>query len=199
MNSMAWFRNFSCLLIAGSLFALAPPSFAEDSDSPPIFSRESKSWVSTSATPIQLGFLPGRGQIFSKDTRVLGLRFSLLSGAQTKVVGIDSGLFNNADSLTGLGLGLCNWTGIDAEGVQLAIGLNNIEANLAGVQIAQFNRIGGLLTGVQLGAVNDVEGGKGLQIGIVNFAESLHGLQLGVMNCNKNGFLRCFPILNYGF
>jgi len=187
MNRAARFRVGFRLLVAGSVLALATASSAGDG------------WVTLPFTPLQLAIAPGSAQVFSKATPVYGLRVSALYGIQSEVVGIDAGLFNDTDSLTGIGVGLCNMTRGNAAGGQLGAGCNHVEADFAGLQAGAVNQVGGELAGLQIGLVNDAEAGAGLQIGFLNHAGSLRGVQFGLLNWNENGFLPFFPIVNFGF
>jgi len=174
-------------LVAGSVLLLATASSAADEG------------LTLPFTPFQLAIAPGYAQLFSKATPVYGLRVSALYGMQSKVVGLDVGTFNDADSLTGVGVGLCNVTRGKAMGAHLGAGVNYVETDFTGFQTGLANQVAGQLTGFQLGLGNDAEGGAGLQIGLINQSRSLRGLQLGLINRNKNGFLPFFPIVNFGY
>jgi hypothetical protein len=187
MNRAVWFRAGFRSLVAGSALALATAASAADG------------WVTLPFTPFQLAIAPGAAQVFSKPTPVYGLRVSALYGIQSKVVGFDVGLFNDADSLTGVGVGFCNVTRGNAAGAHLGVGCNYSEADFAGLQTGVVNQVGGQLAGFQLGLANGSEGGAGLQIGLVNYSNSMRGVQLGLLNWNDNGFLPFFPFVNFGF
>lgn len=174
-------------LVAGSVLLLATVSSAADEG------------LTLPLTPFQLAIVPGFAQLFSKATPVYGLRVSAIYGMQSKVVGLDAGLFNDSDSLTGVGVGLCNVTRGNAKGAHLGAGGNFVEADFAGLQTGLANQVGGELAGLQLGLTNDAEKGAGLQIGIINQSRSMRGLQIGLINRNNNGFLPFFPIVNFGW
>jgi hypothetical protein len=89
MNRVAWLRAGFRSLVTASVLALATPSSAADG------------WVTLPFTPFQLAIAPGAAQVFSKSTPVYGLRVSALYGIQSKVVGLDVGLFNGAESGSG--------------------------------------------------------------------------------------------------
>jgi hypothetical protein len=187
MNRAAWFRAGFLSWVAGSALALATASSADDG------------WVTLPYTPFQLAIVPGYGQVFTKATPVYGLRISVLYGVQSKVVGLDAGLFNVADSLTGVGVGLCNVTEGNAAGAHLGLGCSHVDADFAGFQTGFVNQVGGQLKGFQLGFANSAEAGAGLQMGLVNHSDSMRGVQLGLLNWNDNGFLPFFPFVNFGF
>ena len=67
-------------------------------------------WADTSFTPLQLSLIGGPTQIFKEKVPVLGLRLSGLHAIQSTVKGLDLGIFNLTDDLTGLGVGLVNVT-----------------------------------------------------------------------------------------
>lgn len=187
MNRAAWFRAGFRSLVAGLVLTLATASSAADG------------WITLPFTPFQLALVPGGGQVFSKATPVYGLRFSVLYGMQSEVVGLDAGLFNDADSLTGIGVGLCNVTRKKGVGAHLGAGCNSAEGDFTGLQTGLVNQVGGQLMGFQIGLGNSAEGGRGLQFGLMNRADSLRGVQIGLFNWNDNGFLPLFPIFNIGF
>ena len=174
-------------LVAASVLALASVSSAADG------------WVTLPYAPFQLAIAPGGGQIFSKATPIHGLRVSVLYGIQSKVVGLDAGLFNQTDSMIGIGVGLCNVTRGNGAGIQLGAGCSDVEGDFVGIQAGLFNQVRSQLSGLQVGLANGAEAGTGLMIGLLNRSESMRGLQIGVLNWNKNGFLPLFPIFNFGF
>jgi hypothetical protein len=187
MNRAAWFRAGFRSLVAGSVLVLATTAFAADG------------WVTLPFTPFQLAVAPGAGQVFSKSTPVYGLRVSVLYGIQSKVVGLDLGLFNDADSMSGVAVGFCGITRGNGVGAHLEFGCSVVEADFAGVQTAFVNRVGGQLAGFQFGIANSAQSGAGLQIGLMNLSDSMRGVQLGLLNWNSNGFLPLFPFINFGF
>ena len=187
MKRVAWFRAGFRWLVAGWVLLLATASSAADEG------------LTLPFTPLQLAIVPGFGQLFSKATPVYGLRASAIYGMQSKVVGLDAGLFNDSESLTGLGVGLCNVTRGNAVGAHLSAGVNYVETDFAGFQTGLANQVAGKLAGFQLGLANDAEEGTGLQIGIINQSRAMRGLQLGLINRNGKGLLPFFPIVNFGY
>jgi hypothetical protein len=178
------------------VLALATAASEASAASPP---SEGDGWVTLPFTPFQLSIAAGLSQIFTKSTPVYGLRLNLLYGVQSRVVGLDAGLFNDADSLSGLGFGLCNITRQSATGVMLGAACSHSDEDFQGLQTGLVNIVGGQLSGAQLGIANGTENGVGLQIGLINRSKSMRGVQLGLLNWNENGFLPLFPILNFGF
>jgi hypothetical protein len=157
----------------------------------------SDGWINAPLTPLQLSIAAGRSQVFTEATPVYGLRLSGFYGVQTRVVGLDLGFINDATSLTGLGIGLCNVTRENATGVQIGGGCSIVEADFTGFQTGLANNVAGRLSGFQLGFANAAQDGTGLQIGFLNRSTSMRGLQLGVLNWNENGFLPFFPLFNF--
>jgi len=174
-------------LIAGSVLLLAATASASDG------------WLTLPFTPFQLSIASGASQIFSRATPVYGLRLSIFYGTQSKVAGLDLGLFNDADSLSGVGVGFCNVTRENGAGAQLGAGCSQVEGDFTGLQAAFVNQVGGRFAGFQLGLGNGAGNGAGLQVGLVNHAGSMRGVQLGLLNWNDNGFLPLFPLVNFGF
>lgn len=177
-------------MLLAALLALAPAASAEE---------EAEGWVTLAWTPVQLGIAPGYGQVFSKPTRVYGLRLSGLYGIQSEVVGIDAGLFNDAGTFTGVGTGFCNVARAYAVGAQLGVGCNQVEENFQGLQAGMMNIVSKELTGLQIGFSNGARSGRGVQIGMVNSSDDLKGVQLGLINLNRKGLLKFLPGINVGW
>jgi hypothetical protein len=186
MNRATRFRAGFRLLVAGSMLALATPSSAADAGIPAPF------------TPFQLAIFPGWWQVFSEPTAVYGVRVSAVYGIQSKVWGLDTGLFNETESMIGIGTGISNIVRENGMGIQLAA-FNSVEADFTGLQTSLANVVGGQIMGLQVGFVNIAEAGTGLQIGFLNRSDSIRGVQFGLLNWNKNGFLPFFPFVNFGF
>jgi hypothetical protein len=187
MNRAAWLRVGIRSWVAASALALATSAVAAEG------------WITAPFTPLQLAVTPGYGQLFAKPTPVYGVRASGLYGIQSKVVGVDAGLFNEAEALTGVGVGFCHVVRENSQGAQLNAGCSFAEADFVGLQTSFVNQVGGEIAGAQLGLANSAETGAGLQIGLSNHSHSMRGLQLGLLNWNGNGFLPFFPLFNFGF
>lgn len=96
-----------------------------------------KGFIKTTMTPFQIAVAPGGVQLFHKETKVYGL---------------DTGLFSDAYALKGLQAGLGNQVLGKMQGVQ--VGLANGADHGAGLQ---------------LGVLNRAKSMKGLQLGVLNF------------------------------
>ena len=106
---------------------------------------------------------------------------------------------NDESSVYGLRLDF-GW-GAFADTFGLGAGLfSHTKRDFGGISAAAFGHFtGGIMKGIQVGAVNVVDGSAyGLQVGAVNFAQDLHGVQIGVLNFNGTG-VACLPIINAGF
>ena len=134
---------------------------------------------------LQLALIEGF-QWVGQERSVTALRLSLLSGANRDVSGVDLA-------------GVVARTYGSQRGLQLSLG-SEVDGDLTGLQLGVFaSYVGRELRGVQLGGlVTFAERGVGLQLGLINRAQDLKGLQLGLVNFNDNGFLRVFPLFNYG-
>jgi len=93
--------------------------------------------------------------------------------------GAQGGLFNNANSLSGMQGGLVN-IAYDAKGVML--GLYNYTENFYGLQIGLVNIAYEDMTGMQVGLYNGVRNADGFQFGLINQCQNLDGLQIGLIN-----------------
>jgi hypothetical protein len=154
--------------------------------------------VAHAQAPIQLSLVTPI-QIVPADKAVKGLRFNLIYGTNTAVVGLDLGLVNNT-------------TGGPSEGVQWG-GINLVTGTFTGWQSGFVNVQKGSFKGLQTGWINlsgPVEGLQwglynsgtevnGLQLSVVNYAKRIHGVQVGLVNIIKEGGqFPIFPIVNWG-
>lgn len=72
----------------------------------------------------------------------------------------------------------------------------NVSKDFMGFQAAPVLNVAKDFTGVQASFINVAKKiATGLQIGFINVAEE--GFQFGFLNFNDNGFLPCFPIVNF--
>jgi hypothetical protein len=149
--------------------------------------------------PVQLALF-NPAQIFKEDVSIKGVRLNLLYG-------------KNHD-MTGLDLGIANWTTGDFKGVGWAFLVNSVEGDgvgwldgvvnlvageFKGLEVGIYNGVG-QGTGVQLGWVNVSKGFEGLQFGFVNYTDDMHGLQIGIVNIiNNKEKLKFLPIVNWKF
>ena len=123
----------------------------------------------------------------SADYEIKGLRLNVFGGEHVDVYGLDVGVFGN-------------FVKREIGGVQLA-GVFNVagESDFALQMCSLCNYCSGDFGGVQIGAVNTVEKGRGLQVGVVNCANILYGVQIGVLNYNAASSLAFMPFVNCAF
>ncbi len=121
------------------------------------------------------------------ENEIDGFRFNLFAGEHIDVYGFDLGVFGN-------------FVKREVGGLQIA-GLFNVVGESDGaLQIAAAcNYCKGDFGGVQVGAVNVTEKGRGLQLGLVNRANILYGVQIGVANFIDASSVRFFPLVNCAF
>ena len=150
-----------------------------------------------------LSFVTPTPQFPSYDEAVYGLRFSLISGGHSRMIGIaPSSIFNSDDTVGGIQIasfindannaelgvwqiaGFANRVEGDCNGVQIAGVFNGVSGYMIGIQIcAMINEVSGDCNGVQIGLGNINENtGRGMQIGGFNVAKTLKGVQIGCIN-----------------
>lgn len=165
-------------------------------------------------------------QTSTPDTKVKGVRFSLIYGDNVAVSGLDIGIANQVrGDMWGLQLGFLNDVGCNVTGVQWGL-VNLVGGNFYGLQRAFFNRVCGdfygiqsglinitcghlyglqdglfnsaeCVQGVQLGGLNVANSVCGLQFGLVNYTDCLHGVQVGLLNIQTNRcYVKALPLLN---
>ena len=126
-------------------------------------------------------------QIVPEYQSVSGFRFNLIYGKNV--------------NLTGLDLGLVNYTTGHQSGVQVG-GVNMVDGGFLGAQLGAVGITKGNFQGFQGSTFVNVHQAhfNGLQIAIVNYAATLKGLHLGLINIiGEGGFLPVFPIFNFDF
>lgn len=175
--------------------------------------------LSTFESPIGFGLVPPI-QFPPANASVGGLRLSILAAKNANVgfldlqplVGITDGDF------TGIAIaGLWNKVGRNASALQIGGLLNTVDGAFSGLQIAGianvnsndfstdalqiacFNRAGGISSGAQLGVLNLAQHWSGLQLGVINVAENLNGLQIGLANIIRQSPVPFMLILNASF
>ena len=120
------------------------------------------------------------------------LAIGFVNGSTGDSGGLSWGLFNYAESYTGVQLG---WVNVSTE-------------HFVGFQDAWVNYAQGTFKGLQYGVVNISEDTTGLQLGVVNYAEKLHGVQIGLVNVAMNNpaftefpdkLAPGFPFFNWSF
>jgi hypothetical protein len=120
------------------------------------------------------------------------LAIGFVNGSTGDSAGLSWGLFNYAESYTGVQLG---WVNVSTE-------------HFVGFQDGWINYAQGTFKGLQYGLVNISEDTTGLQLGVVNYAEKLHGVQIGLVNMAMNNpaftefpdkLAPGFPFFNWSF
>jgi hypothetical protein len=135
--------------------------------------------------------------LHGKVNEVKGLDLAIVGLSETeKTTGINFGWFGATkvnQSMTGVSFGILNWMEGNTQGVNFgAVNLtNNVQgANLSFVNYSQGNTL------VDLGAVS-FSNASTVQVGLFNKTTHIKGVQIGLLNCADNGFLKCFPIINF--
>jgi hypothetical protein len=127
-----------------------------------------------------------------------GVALGLVNGSTGDSKGFTWGLYNYADSYTGVAWGLANYSTTSFTGWQGGIFFCPCVVNISK----------GKFTGFQEAVVNYAEEFHGFQLGLVNYAENLHGVQIGLANiAMNNGWFNefpdklatGFPIVNWSF
>ncbi|WP_261816148.1 VC2662 family protein [Vibrio gallicus] len=142
-----------------------------------------------------------------------GVRLSVLHGKVSEVKGLDISVLgmSERDRMTGVNIGLF-------------FGGSKVNQQMTGAAFGLFNWNPGNTTGANISAVNITNNVKGLnfglanysegktsadvafasisksstfQLGIFNMTDKIEGVQIGLINCADNGFLKCFPIVNF--
>ncbi|MCG9702736.1 phaC PHA synthase [Vibrio natriegens] len=148
----------------------------------------------------------------SRDT-VGGVRLSVLHGQVNEVKGVDFSFvgMSETDRTVGVNFGLL-------------FGASKVNQEMKGVSLGWFNWNEGTTTGLNLGTVNVTHDVKGVnwsavnystghtmadvgfasisqqsnfQLGFFNMTDQIDGIQIGLLNCADNGFLKCFPLINF--
>ena len=114
--------------------------------------------------------------------RVNGVRLAFLYGQpMSHIQGADIGLFavTEVESVKGAAVSLVNIHRGDDVGAN--VGLVNITNNVHGANVS---------------FANISEGNTMVDVGVVSFSGKSK-VQVGIINCAANGFLPCFPIVNF--
>jgi hypothetical protein len=148
-----------------------------------------------------------------EDSKVDGVRLSVLYGKTQSLNGLDFGFFSYSEAgrLSGAAFvfGLHLLSG-DMDG-GLAWSLVNIHSgNDRGLNAAFVNKVNNVESGVDVAFVNVADGktlvdigalnlsdSSKVQVGIINVTEKLEGIQIGFINVADNGFLKVFPFFNF--
>ncbi len=147
----------------------------------------------TKITGVRLAALYGKS-----DVEVVGADFALLGLSEVNdIKGVTFPLFIGANKvngdMTGASFGIF---GIH-KGKDIGANLNlvNITNHVQGANVGLVN-IGADYTMVDVSFVNLVPKSN-VQVGIFNKVDNIKYVQVGLINCAKNGFLPCFPIVNF--
>ena len=157
--------------------------------------------AAATSTPVQLA-LWHPIQIFGEGVSVTGLRFSLISGANRDVKGLDlSGIVAlTRGNQIGHQVSLYNGVDGDMSGWQVGVLANDVDGGVRGLQTAGAYNRAGEAVGFQLAAaLNRTKRMRGLQISLVNWTDELDGVQIGLLNINRNGPIPFLPLFNFGF
>ncbi|MGL6258864.1 VC2662 family protein [Vibrio sp. WXL103] len=149
-----------------------------------------------------------------KDNSVTGVRLAVLHGHVDELKGLDLALLGMSETNSTVGVNL-----------NLVFGANKVNQSMKGASFGLFNWNTGETIGLNLGGVNVTNDVKGVnasfvnystgdsmvdlglvslseastvQVGIFNNTEKIRGVQVGLINCASNGFVRCFPLFNFG-
>lgn len=129
--------------------------------------------------------------------KVTGLDLSLVGMSETSdTVGVNIGLLGAnrvKSSMTGASFGFFNWHEGDDVGANL--GWVNVTNNVKGANVSLVNYSEGK-TMVDVGAAS-ISDNSTVQVGLFNMTKKIDGVQIGLINCAENGFLPCFPIINF--
>ena len=122
-----------------------------------------------------------------------GLTLGIVNGSSGDSAGFTWGVFNYAESYTGVSWGCVNYS----------------TTRFVGWQYGYVNISKGNFAGFQAGWIfNYAQEFHGLQLGLVNYAENLHGVQIGLANIAMNNawfkefpdkLAIGFPIVNWSF
>ncbi len=136
--------------------------------------------------------------LHGKVSEVKGVDFSVLGMSETdKMTGVNFGMFFGASKVNqemkGVSLGLFNWNTGNTKGLNL--GAVNVTNNVQGVNWSAVNYSEGH-TMADVGLVS-LSQKSNFQLGFFNKTQEIDGVQIGLINCADNGFLPCFPIVNF--
>ncbi|GLS89780.1 hypothetical protein GCM10007916_08470 [Psychromonas marina] len=178
------------LLIASALLASSTSVFSEEA--PAMFSAlDFNAPNAQSVKGIRLSVLHG------KIDSMTGLDLAVVGMSETNTTkGVNLGIWGAAkvnQSMTGASLGLFNWIPGQTKGLNM--GAVNVTGDVKGANLGFVNYSEGD-TLFDWAAVS-VSNSSTVQLGFVNVTKEIKGVQIGILNCAENGFLRCFPIINF--
>lgn len=148
------------------------------------------------------------------DEVVKGVRFPTIHGKTSTVTGVDlhllaigetdnftgvqfplflGGANHINESMTGVAFGLWNWNKGETVGANL--GFVNVTNNVTGINLGSVNYSVGY-TALDASFAN-VSKKSAAQLGFLNVTDEIEVVQIGLLNCARNGFLPCFPLVNF--
>ncbi|HTL72194.1 MAG TPA: hypothetical protein VL863_02735 [bacterium] len=149
--------------------------------------------------------------IYDKTTQINGICLSIwgenpqsafalgfVNGSSGESQGFTWGIYNYADSYTGVSWGLANYSRTSFVGWQGGIFFFPCLVNISK----------GNFIGFQEAVVNCAQEFHGFQLGLVNYAQELRGVQIGIVNIAMNNswfhdfpdqLATGFPIVNWSF
>ncbi|PMM26219.1 VC2662 family protein [Vibrio breoganii] len=136
--------------------------------------------------------------LHGKVSQLKGVDFPLLGLSETDTTtGVNFGLFLGASKvnqqMSGVSLGIFNWNTGNTTGVNA--GTVNITNDVKGLNLAAVNyATGHTVADVAFASISE---SSNFQLGFFNMTEKIDGVQIGIINCASNGFLKCFPIVNF--
>lgn len=181
-------------ILVGTCAALSMVSSFAMADSTPVMFSSLNGFNAPAASEVKGVRLTA---LHSEPVSVTGLDFALLGLSETQdVTGVNWG-FLGANRVhgefTGASFGLFNWHMGDDLGANL--GFVNITNNVKGANVSAVNYSEGY-TMVDVGVAN-LSNDSHVQVGLFNMTSEIKGVQVGLINCAENGFLPCFPIVNF--
>ncbi|WP_370979344.1 VC2662 family protein [Agaribacterium sp. ZY112] len=188
----------SALALAASSFVFAYSSFAEEV---PVQFSTIDDFNAPNSQDVKGVRFPA---LYGKTSNVTGVDLHLLAISEVdnfkgvqfplfSVIGVPAGANHVNESMTGAAFGLWNWNKGQATGANIAT--VNITNNVKGANIGVVNYSIGH-TSFDWSVAN-ISKSSGAQLGIFNMTDEIKGVQIGLLNCAKNGFLPCFPFVNF--
>ncbi|CAH0532408.1 hypothetical protein VST7929_00237 [Vibrio stylophorae] len=181
------------LITAAVTASLVSPSVLADST--PVMFSSINGFNAPSAQKVngvRLAVLHGQVQ------EVNGVDFSVLGLSESdRTTGVNFGLFFGAakvnQEMKGASLGLLNWN--EGETLGANVGLVNMTHDVRGLNWSAVNYSDGYtMADVGFASISDK---SNFQLGLFNMTNEIDGVQIGLLNCADNGFLKCFPFINF--
>ncbi|PQJ89867.1 VC2662 family protein [Aliivibrio sifiae] len=181
-------------ILVGTCAALSMVSSFAMADSTPVMFSSLNGFNAPAAsevTGVRLAALHG------KTGDITGVDFALGMSESDNLTGVNFPLFIGANkvngNMTGASFGLFNWH--KGEDLGANLGFVNITNNVKGANLSAVNYSEGY-TMVDVGVAN-LSNDSHVQVGFFNMTSEIKGVQVGLINCAENGFLPCFPIVNF--